>query len=381
MRNYNYLLIALFFFGCSSVNVNENTDRISLISETYIHANLEVLSHDLYEGREATTRGEHLASLFITSELKKYGVKTFENSVSYLQPFELEKRLVSGNSIISFNDKKYFYGSDFVRGSRGLLSFNGNYDLVFAGYGITADEYEYNDYLNIDVTGKVVIIIPGEPEKENDTNFFEGNKASSYSNNNYKVRNAKENGATAVLFVPSEQISSNWENYVKFFTGSSLRINSNVDQSSENNIPSFTLSNEFYKDIFNGDYNFEYINYNSLKNVESFTLNKKYNFNIELEIENVITNNIIGMIEGNDPILKDEYVFIGAHYDHTGITGNSIFNGADDNGSGTVALLETARAFSQSRNNKRSVVFIFFAAEEKGLLGSRYFTDTYQKQK
>lgn len=378
MKLYKYYFIVLFFIGCSSTSVVENLNKKVDASSIYIEANLEVLSHDLYEGREATTRGEHLSSLFIISELKKYGVKPFEGTNNYLQPFELEKRKISESSIINANNKNYYYGKDFVRFSRGLITFSGSYDLVFAGFGIDADEYNYNDYKDLDVKGKVVLLLPGEPES-NDVNFFKGNDITSYSNFNNKLRTARENGAVAVIYIPNEQVYENWEGYTEFFSGFSLRIKSNETQAENNSTPAFTISNEFAKDIFSQGNIFEFTDYKSLKEVKPYSLSKTIDFNIELENETVITNNIIGFVEGNDPELKNEYVFMGAHYDHTGQRGESIFNGADDNGSGTVSLLESARLISQLNNNKRSIAFIFFAAEEKGLLGSRYFTDNFKK--
>jgi Zn-dependent M28 family amino/carboxypeptidase len=116
---------------------------------------------------------------------------------------------------------------------------------------------------------------------------------------------------------------------------------------------------------------------NDRSQLPSFEMDKEIKVAVKLDEVLADSYNIAGIIEGNDPLLADEYVAIGAHYDHVGVIDGKVYNGADDNGSGTVALLEVARAFAETKLNERSILVVFHGAEEKGLLGSEYFTDNF----
>jgi len=349
-----------------------------IITESNLKINLEVLASDLFEGREVTTRGEKLSQLYIISQLRKNGVKPFFENKSYLQPFDLNLVANDENSTLTFtNDNEQTelkFINDFIlnRGSS-TDNINGLYKLVFVGYGITAEEFNYDDYKNLDVKGKIVLILDGEPSDT--TKDF-----SKYSNLNSKKEKAIKHGAAGMIIQANKKTISFWERY----TGYLKRPNFVLPKNDEENKPTFSAfyinDNALNKLFSTQSLEFEKI-VNNIKETDDFVPiefegSLKINFKKNIELKQ--SANIIGLIEGNDHVLKNEYVAIGAHYDHLGIINGKVYNGADDDGSGTVTIMEVAKTLAKTKANKRSVLIIFHAGEEKGLLGSSYLTDNLQ---
>jgi len=350
---------------------------------TYIRTNLEFLASDELEGRESTTKGETISSLYIAKELERYGVKPFGDDGTYFQNFEVEVRWVDENSKVTFiaddGETELKLGDDFLLSKNPMPgeTYSGkNYEIVFAGYGVTANSYGYDDYANIDVSGKVVLIFRDAPLLD-DEKVFSDEDHEKYSETNYKIETAVENGATGILFLPRSSISKYWKWIKHRAISSSFKLVSEEDENIETTIPVVLLSIQKATDLLSGDkFSFEGIS-EAVENGEllnPFLLNKKVKLDYKAYNEIRTSRNIIGLIEGTDEELLDEYVTFGAHYDHVGIAEGEIYNGADDNGSGTVAILEAARRISLLKDNSRSILVIFHAAEEKGLLGSKYIT-------
>ena len=246
--------------------------------------------------------------------------------------------------------------------------------VVFAGYGIVADEYDYDDYTYVDPKGKIVVIMPGEPYSENE-DFFEGEKRSHYSSSFAKAAAAEEKGAAGVLVVPSDEYMAYWDMLAKRAVNESLSLENST---AEPGIPIVMISPNALRELLSDqEYTLEDIEQTiDAKEIpEAFELTKQASINLKTIGGGKKGRNVIALLPGSNPALSNEYVTVGAHYDHVGITDDEIYNGADDNGSGTVAVLEVARILSKQRNNERPVVFLFYTAEEKGLLGSRYFVD------
>ncbi len=350
---------------------------------TYIRTNLEFLASDELEGRESTTKGETISSLYIAKELEMYGVKPFGDDGTYFQNFEVEVRWVHENSKVTFiandGETELKLGDDFLLSKNPMPAevYSGkNYEIVFAGYGVTANGYGYDDYANIEVSGKVVLIFRDAPLFDGEK-IFSDDDHEKYSDANYKIETAVENGATGILFLPRSSISKYWKWIKHRAISSSFKLVSEEDENIETTIPVVLLSIQTATDLLSGDkFSFEGIS-EAVENGEllnPFLLNKKVKLDYKAYNEIRTSRNIIGLIEGTDEELLDEYVTFGAHYDHVGIAEGEIYNGADDNGSGTVAILEAARRISLLKDNSRSILVIFHAAEEKGLLGSKYIT-------
>lgn len=376
------LLLLLTQILFAQVKVN---DKSSII---HLKANLQVLASDEFEGRETTTRGEKLASLFIASELEKYGVKPYGDNETYFQNFELLSSGYTPESIITLLDESnsplgdFLLGYDFIKSGRGFADpafAKQSTGIVFAGYGITQKEYNYDDYADIDVKGKTVLILPGEPPREkNSSESVSPAGQIMLATNEAKIKLAREKGAAGILFILDERMKSFWNLMKDFGTQPSITFPLKEPPAVVKEIPVFMVGEKFVEKILSGEkYSYENINamVKAKKYPEPFELSKNLKFNVKPFANTALSRNVIGIIEGTDPNLKNEFVILSAHYDHVGVRGNVVSNGADDDGSGTVAVLESARILSSNLQNKRSILTVFHTGEEKGLLGSRYATE------
>ncbi len=372
------VLLALVIAGCTASN-KQLYDR-EIINKTYLNANLEFLASDELEGREATTRAEKISALFLASELKKYGVQELEEFDSYLMEFTILKTNIDTNSYIKYGEDMIFsFPDEFIADLRKSTSISGYYDLVFAGFGITAPEFDYDDYENLDVAGKWVIVWKGEPASS-DPQFFDGNYLTTYSTGEHKIYNAKSRNAAGIILLAEDQLINFWDAaYRAFFTRSAFSLKNN-EVTDTDSFAVLYIRNQTAKKIFSEQqYKSEEIEQLTAggHTVPRFNFDNKVFINLNKLSSDYSSYNVIGYLEGENPQLKNQYIAIGAHYDHLGVREDRIYNGADDNGSGTVAVLEVARALSESGGNKRSVLFVFHGAEEKGLLGSRYLSDNF----
>lgn len=376
----SFLLFFIFLTGCSGTNYVSTNGHESLINKNNIKLNLSFLASDELEGREATTRGEQLAALYITTQLNRNGVKPFFGDSSYLQPFDVNVSSYDESSYFSFeNDTTTRFGfpDDFFVDSRNSsIEVNETAKIVFAGYGITAPEYKYDDYSGLDVKGKIVLVIDGEPAND-DSTFFNGDKPSKYENARTKVQIAKEHGAAGIISTLNKQFEARWDFIKNFFARPSYSIAENDSENKENFISLYVRASVVKNILKQQEYTYENLEAKALKGeaLPYFDLKGEFQAKIKKNTDVKVANNIVGVIEGNDPVLKNEYVAIGAHYDHLGVQDGKIYNGADDDGSGTVTVMEVAKAFAKSHDNKRSILIVFHTGEEKGLLGSSYLTD------
>ncbi len=358
----------------------------------HLKANLEFLASDELGGREAGTHDEKVASLFIASRLEEYGILPFGDSSTYFQNFNLQLSSYSPNSLLTLINKngtildsasEWFAGKDFVSASRGFSDdyyLSQSTGIVFAGFGIKADEYNYNDYLDLNVKGKTVVVLSGEPYSK-DTNYFAGAKRTKYSMLNMKAETAKQMGAAGILVLSNDMITKYWDFLSERTTSPNYKLlkDTETNELANGDIPAFIISNDFAWKLFDG----ETYMFNDIQQLEEnhdklphFVLNKQLKYNLKINIDLVKARNVIGILPGIDPKLKTEYVVMSAHYDHLGTRRGVVYNGADDDGSGTVSVLESARLLAKIHSNKRSILFVFHTGEEKGLLGSEYLTST-----
>lgn len=389
MHNFLQLEIRVFFHFLFTILIltNHSFAQNFNFSEDYLKSNLEFLADDLLEGREAASRGEQLASLFIASELKKYDVKPFGDNGTYFQNFKLNTIGFSKASTVDlFVDNKKtitdFLGENFIIPNRSKIDtakLNKSYKMVFAGYGLVIPEYNINDYETIDVKDKVIVILSGENLRKNPR--FEGvDFPKGFESRNQKIQNALENGAAGIVMIASERIEKYWDYYSSNADAASYRL---PDSTSErkNSIPEIIITEKLAIELFDN----EKLNLTQImklisenKDFTKFELSKNIKFNFVLKDSTVIARNVVGIVEGNSPELKHEIVSLGAHYDHIGTRNGEVYNGADDNASGTVTMLEVIRAIAEKRGNNRSIMVVFHSAEEKGLLGAKYFTENFE---
>jgi hypothetical protein len=351
---------------------------------------LTYLASDELQGRATYTEGLGLAAGYIASHLAQWGVKPAGDNGTYLQTVRvLGVRTHSNASVtVEVNGQQRTFkdgeGITFPRQMGGKQTVEGS-EIAFVGYGLEIPDAQINDYAEGDPKGKIVVYLgPQGPE-----NLPQGSNRLLAA----RPRNAVEKGAAAVIGpAPSFGGRGGARGAAQPPAGRGGQPDNGdfttVQRYDRIITPQLTASDEFFEFLFSGsDVKYEALREMAAKRqpLPRFSLKGvKMTINVDAEYEVVrtrLTHNVVGIVEGTDPGLKDTYVAYGAHYDHTGFREtakpgeDAINNGADDDGSGTVAIMSIARAFALGPKPKRSILFVWHAGEESGLLGSRYMAD------
>ena len=355
-------------------------------------AHIQRLASDEFEGRGPGTRGEELTVRYLINQFKQYGLKPGNPDGSFIQQVTLNGVSSEANVAITAGGKKLEFAmpGDFIATS---LRFEpevkvADSDVVFVGYGIVAPEYGWDDYKGVDVRGKTIVMLVNDPPIPNpadasklDDSMFKGNAMTYYGRWTYKYEIAAAKGAAAALIVHETGPAG-----YPFFVLISSHARENFDLRSEENAKRVPVqgwmtlgkAQEFFKQAGR---DFATLKQSALKkDFKPVTLDAKASFSIANKMRAVDSKNVVAKLEGSDPKLKNEYVIYTAHWDHIGrnekLEGDQIFNGALDNASGTAGLLELAEAFTKLKTApKRSVLFLAVTAEEKGLLGAKYYAE------
>jgi hypothetical protein len=372
-------LISLLFFTITSTLLSQEYDRdiLKLFSKTDLEKHLSVLGHDSLGGRGTGSEGEWKAAVYLKNELEKIGIKSFYQDIPLLGSIPME----DSRLILYVNEKPVVLSlnEDYLMYYTGEQTFIPNpIKLVFAGYGIVAPEFDYNDYQSVEVEGKIAVMLSGEPMSD-DSNYFYGDRETIYSLPEAKQRLAISRGAGGCIIIPYKEdwTDADWESFKIQFAFENVILPYNVTNNLSllfnplNAEYLFSGSGAALKDI--------YLMHDENR-MKSFSLNVKLSFDGVFKEREFISRNIVGMIEGNDPKLKDSYLIISAHYDHLGIglpiMGDSIYNGVFDNAIGVAAVLELAKILkAEEKKLKRSAIFLFLTGEEKGLIGSTFYVD------
>jgi hypothetical protein len=354
------------------------------ISVRDLKADLTFLSSKPLAGRLSLQPGSEVAIEWIVSEYAKAGLKT-AGSASYIQKVPLIEFFPDRDAsslTIGINGAR-----SEVRAPDAIITFPEDRDIeagvVFAGYGITAPELNYDDYRGVDVRGKIVLVFDHEPQENDPASIFNGLGNTRYATSRVKLLNAQAHGAIAVLQVaePNRKHPSNQERQARI-PGSAQRARRMPSQVIEGDgvkIPLVIVSDKIAANLIAAAGKQAPEVQSAIDAVLKPASMALPGVRVSLcnrnrERRRGESSNLIGVVEGSDPQLKNEVVVISAHYDHDGQTPEGYFPGADDNGSGTVGVVALARAFSNSPvKPKRSMLFAIFAAEERGLLGSYYY--------
>lgn len=343
------------------------------ISEDSIRSYLEVLASDEFEGRETGMEGNFKAAAFLAKKLKQFGYETPINTRDYSQFFPLYKQ--SWKKVdIKIEGNEYHAQRDFYAlpsGNPNLPSFNAG-ELVYLGFGIQNDNTD--DFSEADLANKAVIIHEGSPPELK----LSGGGQNGLSNT--KLNAATEAGVRLILVI-SEHFSSRLARLRPFLLSPSLTTN--IPESSRTNVVYISpgMASSIMAGYEDKILNYREEKYQNRKNKTSpVVIEKPVVANLHKITEYEYVPNVVGFLEGNDRDLKHEVLVISAHFDHLGIRGKDIFNGADDDGSGTSSVLEIARVLADISKSgeeglKRSVLIFFANGEEKGLLGSAYYSD------
>ncbi|HPI36966.1 MAG TPA: M28 family peptidase [Ignavibacteriaceae bacterium] len=373
-RNY-LVLILLYLFVNTNFGQQEKLVITPEITAHELLSHISFLASDELKGRMTGTDEILLAAEYIKSEFIKYGLKPVFDK-SFFQEFQFIAGIELGNNnSLKFITKEEEINpalkSDFIP-----VSFSGETQIkgkiVFAGYGISSTKVNYDDYRDIDVTDKIVVILRNHPENNNPQSKF-----NEYSSLRYKASTAKEKGAAGVIFVNGYEFENDNLVQLKYDKAPIVK-----------DFAALHIKREFIEKIFSAaGLSFKEVQKLIADSLKPASIELDVETEIETEIKEIqkVCRNVAGLLIGNDPILKDEYLVIGAHYDHLGMgEAGSLFrgeepqvhNGADDNASGTAGVLELAQKFGSINSEfKRSIIFIAFSGEELGLLGSNYFVN------
>ncbi|MGE3465706.1 MAG: M28 family peptidase, partial [Pyrinomonadaceae bacterium] len=352
--------------------------NVNAITAKQMKEYLTFIASDELEGRDTPSRGLDIAAMYIAQHLASWGLKPAGDGGSYFQKVPLRRKKVdTARTTMEIGGQTYAYGKDFLTGTL-PASISGS-PMVFAGNGWVLKSKNIDPYKGIDVKDKVVVVVNSLP-KGVTFNDLQGPAGGDWSS---PPLYAQTHGAKAVIAFSTFGSLANWEGSVWNATEKgSVEFGESPAQI---NIPTFTVNPRMISAIFSG----EKAGGSSLfakaitgDAMESFDLKptKRVTATVAVHSENIHTQNVVAILEGSDPVLKNEYVAVGAHYDHVGMNPFSanpdkIWNGADDDGSGTVAVMAIAKAMAEGQRPKRSMLFIWHAGEEKGLWGSRHFTD------
>lgn len=382
----NKTLIALFlgiaFLACTSRQNYE--EAYNSIKEDGLKARIKALASDEFLGRMPFTEGETKTINYIKGEFEKLGLKP-GNGDSYFQEVPLVELTaeVDPQMVISGGGEeiRLNYWDDFVALTRRVTDSVRveNSEIIFAGYGTIAPEYEWNDYAGLDVKGKTVMVLINDPGfGTEDKSFFKGNEMTYYGRWTYKYEEAARQGAAGIIIVhetahasyPFEVVQGGW-------SGANLYLE-NADNNMSRCVIEGWISEESANRMFTnmGMDGYDFYEEARKREFKSFSMNQQMSVGLKNSIKRSKSNNVIAKYEGKER--PEETIIYTAHWDHFGIgnpvDGDSIYNGAVDNGTGVAAIIQVAEAFTKlNQPTQRSVVFMAVTAEEQGLLGSAHY--------
>jgi hypothetical protein len=354
-------------------------------AEQRLRADLGFLTSDPLAGRLSLTPQADIAALYLATEFRKAGLQP-ANGDSYVQPFPLvayrgdpkARRLAVANN----GRAKQFPGTEFTGSFYREAHIQA--PLVFAGYGITAPEHRYDDYAGLDVTGKIVLMFDHEPQEDDPRSVFAGTGQTLHWGRTTKMRNAQRHGAVAVL-IASEPLRKHaglvgTNPRPSGGTGQPLRASApsqSLDDPTQ--IPVFSVSDAALADLLAAAGRTPAELQQAIEAKLAPQSRPLGDTTVTLDTANAeerrgTSLNAIAVLEGSDPALRSETVLLTAHYDHLGLQNGRVYPGANDNASGSVAVLELARRFAQAgARPKRTLVFAIFGSEEELMLGSYYY--------
>ena len=348
---------------------------------------LYFLASDELGGRLPGEEGYDTAVKYSATQFRAAGLKTLykdkNGKDTFLQSFDLVRKKTSKESAIvvakNGEETQFKIDEDFILFMPGdsLSNAAKPLELVFLGYGIEEPKHDFNDYEGLDIKGKIAVVMFGAPMKDGKPVLPKElhQKYAPQNGMRLKYESVREHGAAGYMIVPPAQMLAAWKMLVRQFGGRasiSLADTKPKDTDDQSSMAILFANKGIVEALFEGT------SYNPV------TLEGTYD-TFELEgVQAVLdfkadntpfpTANVVAFVPGSDPELKDEYITLGAHLDHEGVRNNAVFNGADDNASGSVAILEAAEALAMTPP-RRSVILVLYSAEEMGLLGSEYFVE------
>jgi Zn-dependent M28 family amino/carboxypeptidase len=356
---------------------------------------IKVLSSDEYEGRAPGTKGEDLTVRYLEGEFKKLGLQPGNTDGTFIQRVPLVGITGTNSEPLTISKgsrKQTFKWSDEVVAWTKHVADGASIkdsDLIFAGYGVEAPEFNWNDFKDVDVKGKTIVVLVNDPQipdpadaSKLDPKMFNGNAMTYYGRWTYKFEEGARKGAAGVLIVhetgpagyPFSVVQGNLREKFDLITP-----DKNMGRSA---IEGWITLDAAKRIVQMAGQDFDALKKQALtREFKPVALNLKASIAIRNKMRTLDSRNVVAKLEGSDPALKDQYVIYTAHWDHLGIgapvNGDKIYNGALDNASGVAQLLEIAGAFVRAKPQpKRTILFNMVTAEEQGLLGSQYYSVT-----
>lgn len=372
------LCFFLILFALTGI-AEDKVDSLGSITVAELRDHIFFLASDALEGRLIGEKGYDIAATYAASQFAGAGlmklIKDSQDNTSFFQPV----KMISGT--LGANTKMYIQrgevietltlGEDFLIQKRDFIGFDMEGTPVFVGYGIEEPDFGWNDYENLDVSGKMVIAYAGAPLKDGKPVLPE-ELHKLYRNigrsMNQRLISALKNRVSTLLLIPDPETAKNWKASVDL---KQRGFASSGQESKPLSIQFYVLRPDTAVNLLAGT------GFDPVSGQGEFNNSVLTDVHIKLETDRQITkeyisNNVVGLVAGKDPALKDEFIVVSAHLDHLGIRGGEVFNGADDNASGSAAVLEAAEAMALS-SPRRSVLFVLFTGEEGGAFGSRQF--------
>jgi len=362
-----------------------------LITPDTLQAPIRFLADDLLEGRGPATRADKLTQLYLASTLQSLGYAPGAGNGSYIQPFDVVG--ITGDVPKTWDFKKggetlaLKYWDQFIAASgvqketSAIGGSGGGAEVVFVGYGIQAPEYKWDDYKGADLKGKVLLMLNNDPDW--DPALFEGKTRLWYGRWDYKYASAgKQRAAGAIIIHTIPSAGYGWQVVQNSWSVEQFQL---PDDPHEGQPPQVQVKGWATEDAARqlaklGGFDLDaLVQQAKSRDFKPVPLGVTTSFSLTSKLRNVQMANVAGLLPGSDPKLKDQVVIYTAHHDHLGIgkpdaTGDTIYNGAVDNATGDAQVLAIAKAFAAlSERPKRSLLFLFVAGEEKGLLGSEYY--------
>ena len=354
---------------------------VDTISASQLRDYLTFIASDEMEGRDTPSRGLDTTAKFIAMNLDRWGFRPAGDNGTFFQRIGLRReQLDAAHSSAEINGQKLCLGDDFLPNAVGTTLTGG---LVYAGNGWVIKSKNIDPYQGVDVKDKIIVVLGQGIPRGLTRADLTGTMGVDWSS---PAVYAQQHGAKGVLAIPDSTIAQNWElQRLRSLQPGRAVVEKFTTQNPTPPVPAILMSMKMANTLFEGE------KYDAAtlvsrgqngEQVAAFDLNSTKNVSITVAVktEHPGTQNIVAVWQGRDPVLKYEYVAVGAHYDHIGIcapgAADPICNGADDDGSGTTSLLAMAEALSRAKQKpKRSVLFVWHCGEEKGLWGSRYFTE------
>jgi len=374
------LLLVLLAGGVDSVAAQ---DKSSSITEAEIRDHMFFLASDALGGRDTGSPGYAIAADYAATQFHGAGVLPggigADGAPTFFQPVALSRFSMGGDTRLALNldgiDRQLDLGQDyFVQTNAWGRSEAISGPLVFAGYGMQATDQGWNDLDGLELNGSIPIVLFGQPGEELTSAFAGESIGNSWLHFQRKIQLLEGKGAKAVVAVLEPAMYGRWNSYLSRYSGARLGVagRGGASQFPEAKIPVVFLSQAELATLFGAT------GFDPGKLEGTYGTFPLENARMEGMIhglqEDVASPNVIGLVEGTDPVLKNEYLVVGAHLDHIGMGDGDVRNGADDNASGSIGVMEIAEAVAMAPL-KRSVLFVLYTGEEKGLLGARYFVE------